>query len=119
MAFSLSTSVGLLLGMDFLDLARRGVCERRAATSSLAVFENKELAKTSMLAEGGGSGLWLVGEASACSEQSVFDWFACHIARKADAMFNLAYSINITPYTYKNFKIGVATSSIYTMIDWA
>lgn len=93
MAFSLSTSVGLLLGMDFLDLARRGVCERRAATSSLAVLENKELAKTPagvMVTESGGSGLWLVGEASACSEKSVFDWFACHIARKADAMFNLA-----------------------------
>ena len=96
---SLSTSVGLLLGVDFLDLGRRGVCGRCAATSSLAVLlENRELTKTPkgveavlvVLVGSGGSGLWLVGEGegSACSETSVFDWFACHIARKGDAMLN-------------------------------
>ena len=89
---SLPTSVGLLLGLDFRDLDRRGVCERRVATSSLDVVANRELTKTPKDVEvvlaggGGGSGLWLVGEASACSEWSGFDWLACQIERRGDAI---------------------------------
>ena len=109
---SLSTSVGLLLGVGFLNLARRGDwdrrgdCERSAATSSLAVLENRELTKLPkavVVAGVGGSGLWLVGEASACSERSGFDWLACHIARKGDAMIlsNKYYLHGVTSdYSY-------------------
>ena len=84
---SLSTSVGLLLGADFRDLDRRGVCERRAATSSLGVVANRELTKTPRdVEEVVLAGLWLVGEASVCSEGPGSGWFACHIARRGDAI---------------------------------